>query len=211
MEASNPAGFPASAVGGFGLGVYSLLLLSEEGHVLLYRQISQPESVSFGGRAALRRMRAILLHNQWIGVDSSVDVSVEQPGRSEELTTAQRASQQSSKPPKQPSKSIQSNQSNPSIQQTPLSHSQQTSPFFAHPSPPPLQNPSNEPKPPINDESQDLLAFISWEDSTPIAPPFPHPPTSKTNDRKRLPSLPQPSSKRADTIQMESFLNSLFS
>ena len=191
--------------------------------MLLYRQISQPESVSFGGRAALRRMRAILLHNQWIGVDSSVDVSVEQPERSEELTTAQRASQQSSKPPKQPSKSNQSNQSiqsiqsNPSIQQTPqssqtpLSHSQQTSPFFAHPSPLPLQNPSNEPKPPVNDESQDLLAFISWEDSTPIAPPFPHPPTSKTNDRKRPPSLPQPSSKRADTIQMESFLNSLFS
>ena len=78
VEASNPAGFPASAVGGFGLGVYSLLLLSEEGHVLLYRQISQPESVSFGGRAALRRMRAILLHNQWIGVDSSVDLNVDQ-------------------------------------------------------------------------------------------------------------------------------------
>ena len=217
VEASDPGGFPASAAGGFGLGVYSLLLLSEEGHVLLYRQISQPESVSFVGRAALRRMRAILLHNRWIGVDSSVEVSAEEPGRAEELATAQRASQQSNKPTKQSSKSNKSSKSNqPSItsSQKPLSPTQQTSPFFAHPSsPPPLQNPSNEPKPPANDESQDLLAFISWEDSTPIAPPppAPRPPTSKANDRKRPPSLPQPSPKRADTIQMESFLNSLFS
>ena len=180
--------------------------------MLLYRQISQPESVSFAGRTALRGLRAILLHNQWIGVDSSAEVSAEEPGGSEELATAQRASQQTNKPTKQSTKP---NPSNPAIQQShqssqkPLSHTQKTSPFFAHPSP---QPPSNEPKPPLNDESQDLLAFISWEDSTPIAPPPPpHPSASKTNDRKRPPPLPQPSSKRADTIHMESFLNSLFS
>lgn len=225
MEAASPAADAAVAAvaatpaHAFGLGVYSLLLLSEEGHVLLYRQISQPETVSFAGRAALRRLRAILLHNQWIGVDSTVEVTVEQPaaqlpaaqqGRSEG-STAQRASQHAQKT-SQPGENArtahcQSSQatqtSNPSLPKS-ASLSQKTSPYFIHT----FQSPSNAPKLPSNDESQDLLAFISWEDATPSAPP---PPKAKADDRKRPPSLAQPSAKRAETVQMESFLNSLFS
>ena len=204
--------------------------------MLLYRQISQPETVTFRARTALRQLRVALLHNQWIGLDSVVDVALAQPRRQEEPAAlpptqpAQKTSSQSQKSTQQSQKSTQHSQqstqhSSKSTQQSQKStqhsskstqHSQKA--ISEHPAPIPLPADRTSQTTPslstpasaaqgstLGDDSQDLLAFISWEDPTP-APLQP-----QASERKRPPTAAPRATKRPEAVQMESFLNSLFS
>lgn len=195
----------------FGQGVYSLILLSEEGHLLLYRQIFQPETVSFVGKSSMGRVRVYLFHNRWIGLDSEMVVTLGEPSKQEEMQS-QSANKQSQK-----TNNLSTNKTNKQSQKAnkQSSHSSKSLPNDSSKSPsidsslPTILSPPNstpfDPNPEKNDNSQDLLAFISWED------PSPHPPQPRAEQPKR-PALPiQQPSKRANISEMESFLNSLFS
>ena len=197
--------------------------------MLLYRQISQPETVTFRARTALRQLRVALLHNQWIGLDSVVDVALAQPRRQQELAAlpppqpaqktssqSQKSTQQSQKLTQHSSKSTQHSQQSTQHSSKSTQHSQKA--ISEHPAPIPLPADRTSQTTPshstpasaaqgstLGDDSQDLLAFISWEDPTP-APLQP-----QASERKRPPTAAPRATKRPEAVQMESFLNSLFS
>ena len=197
--------------------------------MLLYRQISQPETVTFRARTALRQLRVALLHNQWIGLDSVVDVALAQPRRQEEpaalpppqpaqktSSQSQKSTQQSQKSTQHSSKSTQHSQQSTQHSSKSTQHSQKA--ISEHPAPIPLPADRTSQTTPslstpasaaqgstLGDDSQDLLAFISWEDPTP-APLQP-----LASERKRPPTAAPRATKRPEAVQMESFLNSLFS
>ena len=151
----------------YGVGIYSLLITTPEGHLLLYKQVHQPETIPFQWKTSLSSLHVHLLHNRWIGLDSEMDVA------------------------------IGGGTFHP-IQQTKEE---------------PVQViPSQE-----KDLSQDLLAFISWDEGLTENPKEPkEPKESKKSKEKRLKeskrtkSSDTATSKRIEGIQVDSFLNSVF-
>lgn len=185
----------------FGMGIYTLLVYSEHGGILLNRQISAP---CFFTVPAVRdeTIHAYFLHNQWIGLDEHIDFA---NGRVQVVNAAVANGEQkpegnpNPKPKSRTKRSGKTGRKKDAV-------SPDSSTTVAVPA---TQSASKQ-------DEMDLLNFISWEDTPhdPLPPQQSAKQSVRSQKRKQAP-LPESDMvppKRPNTgLSLCSFLDSMFS
>lgn len=179
------------------MGIYTLLVYSEHGRILLNKQISAP---CYFTVATMRNetIHTYLLHNQWIGLDEHIDFLNGRIQTKQTTVAKEEQRRQESNPKSKPKRS-----------------GKKTKKDVVHPDSnsistvPTTQSASKQ-------DEMDLLNFISWEDTPqgPVPPGQRSKQSSSSEKREHAPSEERdmrPPKKTNTGLSLCSFLERMFS